>query len=72
MLDHRDESTKKARNAGHIIPENEYDFGVMCEYPPCFVHEDIWYELCMGWNTDEWHKKSERGKTTARKPIPTV
>ncbi|MFS7965752.1 hypothetical protein Hanom_Chr09g00765891 [Helianthus anomalus] len=48
MLDHKDESAKDARNDGHIIPENGYDFGVMCEYPPCFVHEDIWHELCMG------------------------
>ncbi|KAJ0953872.1 hypothetical protein HanRHA438_Chr00c42g0857091 [Helianthus annuus] len=61
VLDHRYESAKKARNVGHIIPENEYDFGVMCEYPPCFVHEDIRHELCM------WHKKSERGKSNRKK-----
>ncbi|MFS7965553.1 hypothetical protein Hanom_Chr09g00763611 [Helianthus anomalus] len=30
MSDRRDESAKKARIAGHTIPENEYDFGVMC------------------------------------------
>ncbi|KAJ0615597.1 putative transposase, Ptta/En/Spm, plant [Helianthus annuus] len=67
MSDCRDESAKKARIAGHTIPENEYDFGVMCEYPSRFVHEDIWHELCMHWNTDEWQKKSERGKSNRKK-----
>ncbi|KAM0034135.1 hypothetical protein Hdeb2414_s0016g00493911 [Helianthus debilis subsp. tardiflorus] len=67
MSDHRDESAKKARIAGHTILENEYDFSVMCEYPPHFVHEDIWHELCMRWNTDEWQKKSERGKSNRKK-----
>ncbi|KAJ0622483.1 putative transposase, Ptta/En/Spm, plant [Helianthus annuus] len=67
MSDRRDESAKKARIAGHTILENEYDFGVMCEYPPRFVHEDIWHELCMRWNTDEWQKKSERGKSNRKK-----
>ncbi|MFS7904931.1 putative transposase, Ptta/En/Spm, plant [Helianthus anomalus] len=67
MSDLRDESAKKARNAMHIIPEKEYDFGVMCEYLPRFVHEDIWHELCMHWNIDEWHKKSERGKSNRKK-----
>ncbi|KAJ0790340.1 hypothetical protein HanPI659440_Chr05g0214351 [Helianthus annuus] len=47
MSGHREESTKKARNAGHVFPENEYDFAAMCKYPPRFVHEDIWHELCM-------------------------
>ncbi|MFS7902480.1 hypothetical protein Hanom_Chr01g00011811 [Helianthus anomalus] len=67
MSDRRDESAKKARIAGHTIPENEYDFGVMCEYLSRFVHEDIWHELCMHWNTDEWQKKSERGKSNHKK-----
>ncbi|KAJ0683147.1 putative transposase, Ptta/En/Spm, plant [Helianthus annuus] len=67
MSGHREESAKNARNAGHVFPENEYDFGAMCEYPPRFVHEDIWHELCMGWNTDAWHKKSEIGKSNRKK-----
>ncbi|KAF5788906.1 putative transposase, Ptta/En/Spm, plant [Helianthus annuus] len=60
MSGHREESTKKARNAGHVFPENEYDFAAMCKYPPRFVHEDIWHELCM-------HKKSEIGKRNRKK-----
>ncbi|KAJ0743388.1 hypothetical protein HanPI659440_Chr10g0375221 [Helianthus annuus] len=39
----------------------------MCEYPPRFVYEDIWHELCMGWNTDAWHKKSEIDKSNRKK-----
>ncbi|MFS7965753.1 hypothetical protein Hanom_Chr09g00765901 [Helianthus anomalus] len=39
----------------------------MCEYPSCFEHEDIRHELCIGLNTEEGHKKSERGKSNRKK-----
>ncbi|KAJ0472052.1 putative transposase, Ptta/En/Spm, plant [Helianthus annuus] len=67
MLDYRKESTKKARVAGHDFSDDRLDFEAMRKFPPCFVHLDVWDELCMGWNTEAWRKKSEKGRNNRKK-----
>ncbi|KAL8253532.1 hypothetical protein R6Q59_031753 [Mikania micrantha] len=62
MLEHRATSAKKARDAGYNFPNDKPDFNIMCDFPPRFVHPEVWRDLCTGWNTDEWKKKSERGR----------
>ncbi|KAJ0791871.1 hypothetical protein HanOQP8_Chr01g0010851 [Helianthus annuus] len=61
MSDYRKESAKKARVAGHDFPDDRLNFEAMRKFPPRFVHLDVWDELCMGWNTEAWRKKSEKG-----------
>ncbi|KAF5787648.1 putative transposase, Ptta/En/Spm, plant [Helianthus annuus] len=39
----------------------------MRKFPPRFVHLDVWDELCMGWNTEAWRKKSEKGRNNRKK-----
>ncbi|KAL8231849.1 hypothetical protein R6Q57_001627 [Mikania cordata] len=34
----------------------------MRDCPPRFVHPEVWRDLCKGWNTDAWKKKSKRGR----------
>ncbi|KAL8230133.1 hypothetical protein R6Q59_000538 [Mikania micrantha] len=62
MLEHRSTSAKKARDAGYNCPNDKPDFNIMCDFPPRFVHPEVWRDLCMGWNTEEWKKKSKRGR----------
>ncbi|KAD4584569.1 hypothetical protein E3N88_22170 [Mikania micrantha] len=62
MLEHRATSAKRARDAGHNFPNDKPNFSIMCDFPPRFVHPEVWRDLCKGWNTNEWKKKSERGR----------
>ncbi|KAM0064615.1 putative transposase, Ptta/En/Spm, plant [Helianthus debilis subsp. tardiflorus] len=67
MSDYRTESAKKARVAGFDFPDDRLDFEAMSNFPPRFVHGDIWEELCMGWNTEAWKKKSVEGRNNRKK-----
>ncbi|KAJ0912676.1 putative transposase, Ptta/En/Spm, plant [Helianthus annuus] len=67
MSDYRTESAKKARVAGFDFPDDRLDFEAMSKFPPRFVHSDIWEELCMGWNTEAWKKKSVKGRNNRKK-----
>uniref|UniRef100_A0A251SXL4 Putative transposase, Ptta/En/Spm, plant n=2 Tax=Helianthus annuus TaxID=4232 RepID=A0A251SXL4_HELAN len=67
MSDYRKESAKKARVAGYDFPDDRLDFEAMRKFPPRFVHLDVWDELCMGWNTEAWRKKSEKGRNNRKK-----
>ncbi|KAL8227704.1 hypothetical protein R6Q57_015288 [Mikania cordata] len=62
MLEHRATLAKRARDAGHNFPNDNPNFNIMRDFPPRFVHPEVWRDLCKGWNTDAWKKKSERGR----------
>ncbi|KAL8231875.1 hypothetical protein R6Q57_001653 [Mikania cordata] len=55
MLEMRKESANNARANGHFIINGQDNFNIMCDFPPRMVSQDIW-------NTDDWAKKSERGR----------
>ncbi|KAM0072987.1 putative transposase, Ptta/En/Spm, plant [Helianthus debilis subsp. tardiflorus] len=62
MRDLREKSKEKARDAGHVIGD-KHRFDIIYKYPPASVSKVVWKQLCKGWNTDKWLKKSESGRT---------
>ncbi|KAL8208976.1 hypothetical protein R6Q57_008388 [Mikania cordata] len=62
MLEMRNESTNNARASGHFIINGQDNFNIMCDFPPKLVSQDVWRQLCLIWNTEEWAKNSERGR----------
>ncbi|KAL8204558.1 hypothetical protein R6Q57_010181 [Mikania cordata] len=67
MLEMRKESANNARASGHFIINDQDNFNIMCDFPPRMVSQDVWRQLCLIWNTDDWAKKSERGRDNRMK-----
>ncbi|KAL8239997.1 hypothetical protein R6Q59_016564 [Mikania micrantha] len=67
MLEMRKESANNARANGHFIINGQDNFNIMCDFPPRMVSQDVWRLLCLIWNTDDWAKKSERGRDNRMK-----
>ncbi|KAL8224245.1 hypothetical protein R6Q57_019720 [Mikania cordata] len=67
MLEMRKESANNARANGHFIINSQDNFNIMCDFPPRMVSQDVWRQLCLIWNTDDWAKKSERGRDNRMK-----
>ncbi|KAL8243270.1 hypothetical protein R6Q59_009528 [Mikania micrantha] len=67
MLEMRKESANNARANGHFIINGQDNFNIMCDFPPRMVSQDVWRQLCLIWNTDDWAKKSERGRDNRMK-----
>ncbi|KAL8265926.1 hypothetical protein R6Q59_003270 [Mikania micrantha] len=57
MLEHRPTSAKRARDARHNFPNDNPNFNIMCDFPPRFVHPEVWVGIPM-----LGKKKSERGR----------
>ncbi|XP_035832045.1 uncharacterized protein LOC118481057 [Helianthus annuus] len=62
MRDLREKSKDKARDARPVIGD-KHRFDIIYKYPPASVSKVVWKELCKGWNTEKWLKKSESGRT---------
>ncbi|KAL8238207.1 hypothetical protein R6Q59_019288 [Mikania micrantha] len=67
MLEMRMESAIYARAAGHFIPKGGYNFNIMSDFPPKLMSQDIWRELCLFWGSEDWGKKSARGRNNRKK-----
>ncbi|KAL8250890.1 hypothetical protein R6Q59_034583 [Mikania micrantha] len=67
MLEMRKESANNDRANGHFIINGQDNFNIMCDFPPRMVSQDVWRQLCLIWNTDDWAKKSERGRDNRMK-----
>ncbi|KAD6119269.1 hypothetical protein E3N88_10540 [Mikania micrantha] len=67
MLEMRMESATYARAAGHFIPKGGYNFIIMSDFPPKLMSQDIWRELCLFWGSEDWGKKSARGRNNRMK-----
>ncbi|KAL8211143.1 hypothetical protein R6Q57_005580 [Mikania cordata] len=67
MLEMRNESAYNARASGHFIINGEDNFNIMCDFLPKLLSQDTWRQFCLIWNTEEWAKKSERGRNNRMK-----
>ncbi|MFS7981421.1 putative transposase, Ptta/En/Spm, plant [Helianthus anomalus] len=69
MRNLRQKSKKKATDKGHKIPAGKYNFTVQRRFPPDGIPLEKWERMCSFWNTEEWHKKSEAGKSNRKNDL---